>query len=385
MSFMRFSWMSLAVWLAWLPALAWEPCLDDGDCGVAAYCARPPGLCDGPGVCASRPEQCIDLWAPVCGCDHATYANPCDAAAAGVSIGYPGECATGDRDGDGIPDGADSCPEVPNPDQEDRDGDGLGDLCDHDEDGDGYYCPKCVVPPCPALPCTDCDDQDPDVHPQAPEFCRDRVDNDCDGLVDCADGQDCGGQRACRGKGRQEDDLKRCGDGRDNDRDGLVDCADPGCRCICGCPEIYEPVCGADGRTYPNPCEATCAGVEIAYRGECVDFCGGIAGFPCPEGEVCNLVDPSCSVSDLAGTCVGEPEACPQIYEPVCGCDGITYPNDCERLRAGAILARDGHCCDDGGPVLCDMVPPTCPEGTVLAVQGGCYQCVDPETCKPPY
>lgn len=35
---------------------------------------------------------------------------------------------------------------------------------------------------------TDCDDQEPDVHPKAPEACGDRQDNDCDGKDECAAG-----------------------------------------------------------------------------------------------------------------------------------------------------------------------------------------------------
>ena len=37
-----------------------------------------------------------------------------------------------DADGDGIPDSADNCPQVPNADQADGDGDHLGDECDAD-------------------------------------------------------------------------------------------------------------------------------------------------------------------------------------------------------------------------------------------------------------
>ena len=40
-------------------------------------------------------------------------------------------------DDDGIPDGQDNCPDIPNPDQKDNDGDGEGDACDDDDDNDG--------------------------------------------------------------------------------------------------------------------------------------------------------------------------------------------------------------------------------------------------------
>jgi hypothetical protein len=42
-----------------------------------------------------------------------------------------------DSDGDGLEDGADNCPLVPNADQLNKDGDALGDACDPDADGDG--------------------------------------------------------------------------------------------------------------------------------------------------------------------------------------------------------------------------------------------------------
>jgi hypothetical protein len=54
--------------------------------------------------------------------------------------------------------------------------------------------------------------------------CTDRIDNDRDGAVDCAD-PDCAGNVACAVP-RSE---TSCTDVVDNDRDGAVDCADPDC------------------------------------------------------------------------------------------------------------------------------------------------------------
>jgi MYXO-CTERM domain-containing protein len=42
-----------------------------------------------------------------------------------------------DQDGDGVPDGSDNCPALPNPDQLDLDADGQGAGCDVDDNGDG--------------------------------------------------------------------------------------------------------------------------------------------------------------------------------------------------------------------------------------------------------
>jgi hypothetical protein len=59
-----------------------------------------------------------------------------------------GPAPGGDRDGDGVPDASDNCPDVPNSGQGDSDGDGIGNRCD-----DGSTPP----PPSSDWPASDCE------------------------------------------------------------------------------------------------------------------------------------------------------------------------------------------------------------------------------------
>lgn len=55
---------------------------------------------------------------------------------------------------------------------------------------------------------------------------------------------------------------------------------------------------------------------------------------------------------DVGGTCTALPVVCEEEAAPVCGCDGITYWNDCLRRAAGITAKRFGEC-DPGVAQTC--------------------------------
>ncbi len=298
--------------------------------------------CDSDEVCCI-PENTCDcpaVYDPVCGVDGQTYGNACKAECEGVEVAYDGECETG---------------------------------CTSDEDCEnGQVCRdgECVDP--------------------VQELCRE-FGGECWPMSSVG--------QACP-DGWEVLELPYlpptsvCGVG--------FECCTPVDPCLC--PDLWAPVCGEDGFTYANECEADCAGVGIAYDGECMEC---RADSDCPDGYVCSsdgtcqYVEPA-SCADYGGECFpldantqGCPEgyyamdatiplcglggicclpedpcSCPENWDPVCGEDGVTYSNRCMAECENVRIAYEGECIleeqclDMGGECLpYDSTGMACPDG----------------------
>jgi len=153
-----------------------------------------------------------------------------------------------------------------------------GDPCTTDACGGDGSCTHAAVPSCQRCTGTaDCDDGDRCtddscsggvcVHaplsgctPCTPtaETCSDGADNDCDGLVDCAD-PDCAAAPECI-----PPPAEVCGNCTDDDRDGLTDADDPDC---CG-----QPMRLAVGRLELTPGPAKLHGGRLRLQAEYADL-----------------------------------------------------------------------------------------------------------------
>lgn len=154
---------------------------------------------------------------------------------------------------------------------------------------------------------------------------------------------------------------------------GSASCDGPG---MCaprpeGCPDVEDPVCGCDGVTYANACEAASAGIRVAAEGAC--GCG--SNDDCAAGSYCAAA--SCGGP---GECTVRPEFCPRNIDPVCGCDGVTYNNACLAAAAGARVASSGMC----APASCEANGECSPEDYCdAATCGGVGMCTPrPTRCS---
>ena len=67
---------------------------------------------------------------------------------------------------------------------------------------------------------------------------------------------------------------------------------------------------------------------------------------PCESGYYCKKYDGTCNIVDLGGICERIPAVCTREYQPVCGCDGVTYSNECVMETNQVSKDKDGPCDD---------------------------------------
>ncbi|XP_067238317.1 double-headed protease inhibitor, submandibular gland-like [Chanodichthys erythropterus] len=98
-----------------------------------------------------------------------------------------------------------------------------------------------------------------------------------------------------------------------------------------GCPEIYAPVCGSDGKTYDNEC-LLCAAIRGSKTKILIQ----------KQGECDQPQQPNCKRYST--------NICTKIYKPVCGSDGKTYSNECLLCAANRtskteiLIQKQGEC-----------------------------------------
>ena len=225
-------------------------------------------------------------------------------------------------------------------------------VCDSgiDEDGDGLV--DCADPDCAAfLGCQ-------------PEICDNGRDDNGDGLVDCADPQ-CASFLGCQ--------PEICDNGRDDNGDGLVDCADPQCLWHPSCQQVAAEVCDN--------------GVDDSGNGlvDCDDpQCAASAACGGPGHEICDngVDDNGDGLVDCADPQCRFFPAC-RSYE-ICD-NGIDDDGD------GFIDCDDADCfsfhlCEMAGREICDNGVDDNGNGLVDCADPGCAshsRCVDEAAGSP--
>ena len=157
-----------------------------------------------------------------------------------------------DHDSDGLTDGADNCPRVANPDQQDTDGDLNGDACDDDDDGDsiGDDWDDCTPGETDWISAPNTDHDGDGCRDDSEDF-----DDDEDGIFDSYD--ECSkGPLGWVSTIENDENQDGCED-VDTDGDGFVDQLDK-------CPEIIDDQADLDNDGIGDACESDTDGDGIS-------------------------------------------------------------------------------------------------------------------------
>jgi len=89
-------------------------------------------------------------------------------------------------------------------------------------------------------------------------------------------------------------------------------------------------------------------GIGVAGAVGLGGICGPILNGACDPGLFCDKKPGTCRLIGGTGRCVRIPVFCPlaapNVVLKVCGCNGVTYFNDCERIKAMEQKAHNGPC-----------------------------------------
>ncbi len=203
-----------------------------------------------------------------------------------ISLLIAGACAQAGPDFGG--DSSDASPTPDKPDAGPGPGRETNCIDGMDEDNDGLR--DCADPDCAGI-----------VQCMPETDCTNGVDDNADGKADCAD-DDCNGVGAC-----ESGSERTCDDGIDNDGDGATDCADPDCAPLPVC--VPETNCQngvddeGDGRT--DCADVDCDGVgacEFGTEQSCTDGIDNDGDGQTDCGDPDCAVLASCVISCPPGT-----------------------------------------------------------------------------------